>query len=106
MAPTNISPSSSSTSDKELEGINIFDMGSLRSHLPQKRKGLSNYFSGKSRSFTCLADAKCVNDLKKEEIPEAKRRKYLDRREAICHSPLSCRTETSSGSYSRSCVGV
>ncbi|XP_026660796.1 uncharacterized protein LOC103708006 [Phoenix dactylifera] len=111
MPPTTISPSpsastSNSTSDKESEGIDFFDMRSLSSHLPQKRKGLSNYFSGRSRSFTCLADAKCVDDLKKEEAPEAKRRKYLDRRETMSHSSLSCRTETSSSSYCRSYVGV
>lgn len=72
-----------------------------------RRKGLSNYFSGKSRSFSCLGDAKCVDDLKKEEIPGAKKRKYLDRREDMRPSPLSCRTETStSSSYSWSRVGM
>ena len=42
MAPTTIplstfrSCTSTSTSDRELEGVGIFDMSSLRSHLPQK----------------------------------------------------------------------
>ncbi|MQL96639.1 hypothetical protein Taro_029321 [Colocasia esculenta] len=64
----------------EASGGNAFEMISLMNHLPHKRKGLSTYFSGKSRSFKCMADAKCVDDLKKEEVPEAKRRKYTDRR--------------------------
>ncbi|RRT46780.1 hypothetical protein B296_00045076 [Ensete ventricosum] len=69
-----------STSTQDLDNIfHAFDMGSLRTHLPIKRKGLSKYFSGQSKSFTCLADAKRVEDLKKTDVPESKRRKYLDR---------------------------
>ena len=33
-------------------------------------------FTGKSRSFTCMDDAKCIGDLEKLQIPEAKRQKY------------------------------
>uniref|UniRef100_A0A7N0T260 Uncharacterized protein n=1 Tax=Kalanchoe fedtschenkoi TaxID=63787 RepID=A0A7N0T260_KALFE len=54
-----------------------FNMDSLRNNLPQKR-GLSRYYSGKARSFTCLADAHCVEDLKKQEHSE-KRKKYSQR---------------------------
>ncbi|CAA6659007.1 unnamed protein product [Spirodela intermedia] len=51
----------------------VFDMFSLMAQLPQKRKGLSRYFSGKSRSFTRVGEVKCAGDLEKLEIPEAKR---------------------------------
>nr|XP_018686493.1 PREDICTED: uncharacterized protein LOC108953675 [Musa acuminata subsp. malaccensis] len=78
-----------STSTQDLDNIfHTFDMGSLRTHLPIKRKGLSKYFSGQSKSFKCLADAKCVEDLKKTDVPERKRRKYLDRRAAASNNAL------------------
>ncbi|KAK1315133.1 hypothetical protein QJS10_CPA06g01899 [Acorus calamus] len=61
--------------DNTDESSEIFGMGSLRTHLPQKR-GLSKYFSGKSRSFQCIAEAKCVEDLKKmEPLRSAKKRR-------------------------------
>ncbi|CAH8273796.1 unnamed protein product [Arabidopsis lyrata] len=41
-----------------------FDMGELRNNLPKKR-GLSRYYSGKARSFICISDVKCLEDLKK-----------------------------------------
>lgn len=43
------------------------------------RRGLSRYYSGKARSFSSLADAHCLDDLKKIE-PEAKRKKYRHRK--------------------------
>ena len=39
------------------------------------RKGLSQFFSGKSRSFSCLADVSIIKDIAKPENPYAKRRK-------------------------------
>uniref|UniRef100_A0A7N0SZ93 Uncharacterized protein n=1 Tax=Kalanchoe fedtschenkoi TaxID=63787 RepID=A0A7N0SZ93_KALFE len=59
--------------DQEAERVTDFDMDSLKISLPQKR-GLSRYYSGKARSFSSLADAQCLEDLKKIE-PQAKRRK-------------------------------
>ncbi|WOL03774.1 hypothetical protein Cni_G12494 [Canna indica] len=77
----------STTSSDDLG--NAFDMGSLKTHLPKKRKGLSKYFAGESKSFTCIADAKSVDDLEKMGVPERKRRKYSERRGATCHSLVS-----------------
>ncbi|KAK1296722.1 hypothetical protein QJS10_CPB15g01987 [Acorus calamus] len=51
-------------------------------------RGLSKYFSGKSQSFQCMADATCVEDLKKPELPIAKRRKYSKRKTFI--PPVRC----------------
>ncbi|KAL5713339.1 hypothetical protein ACHQM5_015424 [Ranunculus cassubicifolius] len=67
------------SSKKVVNDETKFDMGLLRANLPQKRKGLSAYYSGKSQSFTCLADVHCLEDLKKPEIPKAKKRKYRHR---------------------------
>lgn len=52
----------------------LYEMDSLRAHLPFKR-GLSNYFTGKSQSFTSLSDVKCLNDLVKPENPYRKKMK-------------------------------
>nr|ADE77387.1 unknown [Picea sitchensis] len=45
----------------------LFHMKSLRESLPSRKRGLSNYFTGKSQSFTSLVDVKCVEDLAKPE---------------------------------------
>eukprot|EP00250_Pteridium_aquilinum_P000762 c10924_g1_i1 orf=446-1546(-) len=39
------------------------------------RKGLSRFYAGKSRSFSCLSDAVSVKDLAKPESPYAKKRR-------------------------------
>lgn len=57
----------------------------------RRRKGLSQHFSGKSRSFTRVNDAKCAGDLEKLEIPEAKRRKYAGRHAEVL-TFVSCGT--------------
>ncbi|KAH9297504.1 hypothetical protein KI387_029186, partial [Taxus chinensis] len=51
-------------------------MAELEDSLPVKR-GLSNFFSGKSKSFTCLADIASVKELAKAENPYNKRRRNL-----------------------------
>ncbi|XP_050234695.1 protein OXIDATIVE STRESS 3-like [Mercurialis annua] len=72
----------------------IFDMEMLRNNLPKKR-GLSRYYSGKSRSFTCMADVHCLEDLKKKENPDAKKRKkYSDKKDFLV-PPHPCRRVSS-----------
>ncbi|MCD9643572.1 hypothetical protein HAX54_031157 [Datura stramonium] len=44
----------------------LSDLSSLMAQLPIKR-GLSEYYEGKSESFTCLARVKSVEDLAKKE---------------------------------------
>lgn len=51
-------------------------MAELEDSLPIKR-GLSNFFTGKSKSFTCLADVASVKELAKPENPYNKRRRNL-----------------------------
>ncbi|KAF5745741.1 hypothetical protein HS088_TW07G01333 [Tripterygium wilfordii] len=77
-----------------------FDMGSLRSNLPRKR-GLSRYYSGKARSFTCMADVHCIEDLKKQEHTDAKKRKkYLERKEMAVPPYYPCRRVASTNQFS------
>lgn len=56
----------------------LTSMDSLEDSLPIKR-GLSNFFTGKSKSFASLSDASAgsARDLKKEENPFNKRRRIL-----------------------------
>ncbi|KAK1271294.1 hypothetical protein QJS04_geneDACA020937 [Acorus gramineus] len=51
-------------------------LDSLVDALPIK-KGLSNYFSGKLKSFVSLSDAATTKDLEKPENPFSKRRRIL-----------------------------
>lgn len=72
--------SSSSSSSDHISGGGgdggggFFEMSSLMQQLPFKR-GLSNYYQGKSQSFTSLSKVTCLEDLAKSEIPCKKKMK-------------------------------
>ncbi|KAK7363305.1 hypothetical protein VNO77_05441 [Canavalia gladiata] len=64
----------------------------LEDDLPVK-KGISKFYSGKSKSFTSLADAAtatCVQDIVKPEDPYAKKRKNLLVRNMLIERSRSC----------------
>ncbi|XP_071903157.1 uncharacterized protein [Coffea arabica] len=46
----------------------LYDLSELMEQLPIKR-GLSNFYRGKSESFTCLARVTSIEDLAKKEAP-------------------------------------
>ncbi|KAM1121281.1 hypothetical protein EV1_002864 [Malus domestica] len=92
----------------EDDNMRAFDMGALRTSLPQKR-GLSRYYSGKSRSFTCMADVRSLDDLKKPENPDAKKRKKHSERKNFpipAYPPYPCRRVSSTTQCTAPCVGV
>ncbi|XP_062176650.1 protein OXIDATIVE STRESS 3 LIKE 3-like [Alnus glutinosa] len=92
--------------EKDTEDTRTFDMDALRTNLPHKR-GLSRHYSGKSRTFTCMADVHCLEDLKKQEHPDAKKRKkYSDRKKGVHISPYTCRRVSSSTQCTTPYVGV
>ncbi|KAL8102491.1 uncharacterized protein LOC141678616 [Apium graveolens] len=68
---------SSSTSTSSISGP-LYELSELMDHLPIKR-GLSNFFKGKSQSFTSLASVKSLEDLAKKENPYKKKVKPCNR---------------------------
>ncbi|KAA8546007.1 hypothetical protein F0562_020542 [Nyssa sinensis] len=92
--------------EKQTDNMRIFDMGALRTNLPQNRRGLSRYYSGKSRSFVCMADVHCLEDLKKEENPDAKKRKKQSDRKGMHIQPFSCRRISSSSQFATPVLGM
>ncbi|KAH9299872.1 hypothetical protein KI387_044095 [Taxus chinensis] len=64
----------------------LYHMNNLAATLPRKR-GLSSFYGGKSQSFSCLADVKCVEELAKPE-DSYYRKKKLKRFES-CGSRLN-----------------
>ncbi|KAJ4827484.1 hypothetical protein Tsubulata_006831 [Turnera subulata] len=91
--------------ENQAENIS-FDMSSLRASLPQKR-GLSRFYSEKSRSFMCMADVQCLDDLKKPEHPDAKKRKYSDRKKGLNIPSYPCRIAPSATQGGATpCVGA
>lgn len=57
------------------------------------RKGISKFYSGKSKSFTSLADAaaaSCMKEIVKPEDPYAKKRKNLIARNVSIERSRSC----------------
>nr|XP_015627372.1 uncharacterized protein LOC4328788 [Oryza sativa Japonica Group] len=88
------SSASSSTLQLDSEGP-LCDLSSLIAQLPIRR-GLSNYYQGKSQSFTSISDATCVQDLAKK-ITYNKRMKAcksyaagLDMNQRSNHLPKPC----------------
>uniref|UniRef100_A0A5B7B9U2 Oxidative stress 3 n=1 Tax=Davidia involucrata TaxID=16924 RepID=A0A5B7B9U2_DAVIN len=69
-----VTSSDSSSSGQLVEAGPLQDLSSLLQQLPFKR-GLSKYFQGKSQSFTCLSNVRCLEDLAKPEKPYNKRLK-------------------------------
>ncbi|GMH13400.1 hypothetical protein Nepgr_015241 [Nepenthes gracilis] len=61
----------------EDEVQSALSMGSLEDSLPIKRRGLSNYYAGRSKSFGNLAEVKSIKDIEKAENPFNKRRRTL-----------------------------
>ncbi|XP_020587837.1 uncharacterized protein LOC110029751 [Phalaenopsis equestris] len=58
----------------------LCDLSSIMADLPIKR-GLSKFFEGKSKSFSSISEAKCIEDLAKKEHPYNKRMKFYKRNE-------------------------
>lgn len=56
------------------------------------RKGLSKYYDGKSQSFACMSEVRCLEDLRKKESPYKKIKScksyaVLDGNQKDCHIP-------------------
>ncbi|MCL7050980.1 hypothetical protein MKW94_016419 [Papaver nudicaule] len=96
------------------EMMTSFNMNELRTNLPQNRRGLSRYYSGKSQSFTCLSDVQSIEDLKKQQAPDQakKRKKYSSNRNkqgasaASMVPRLPCRRVSSSNHCAQLVIGV
>uniref|UniRef100_A0A2P2IQY7 Uncharacterized protein n=1 Tax=Rhizophora mucronata TaxID=61149 RepID=A0A2P2IQY7_RHIMU len=91
--------------ENQSETLMAFDMNALRSSLPQKR-GLSRFYSGKSRSFTCIADVHCLEDLKKPERHDVKKRKKSSDKKNLHIPPYPCRSVSGATRCVTTCVGV
>ncbi|GFZ09590.1 hypothetical protein Acr_21g0001890 [Actinidia rufa] len=88
-ATSSLSPPSSSSASTASA---LHDMSALMNQLPLKR-GLSNHFQGKSRSFTSLANVMCLEDLAKPDNPYNKKLKscksYVGLSSSLLHRTTS-----------------
>nr|AAM11916.1 unknown cold induced protein [Deschampsia antarctica] len=50
---------------RRLNSDSVYDMSSVKAELPIK-KGLSRYYDGKSQSFACMSEVRCLEDLPKK----------------------------------------
>ncbi|TVU35160.1 hypothetical protein EJB05_17036 [Eragrostis curvula] len=76
---------------RRLNSDSLYDLSSMMSQLPVK-KGLSKYYDGKSQSFACMSEVRCLEDLRKKEIPykrikPSKSYVVLDEGNQDCHVP-------------------
>ncbi|XP_044462974.1 uncharacterized protein DDB_G0283697-like [Mangifera indica] len=72
----NSAAAAATASSSKLTKNSTLCLDSLEDSLPIKR-GLSNHYSGRSKSFANLSDVSTVEDLRKEENPFNKRRRLL-----------------------------
>ncbi|GFZ20516.1 hypothetical protein Acr_28g0012210 [Actinidia rufa] len=90
--------------EKETDNLRNFNMDALQTNLPQNRRGLSRYYSGKARSFICMDEVRCLEDLKKQE--HSKKRKKHSERQGMPVPSLSCRRVSSSTQCASLIFGV
>ncbi|KAF8727325.1 hypothetical protein HU200_018927 [Digitaria exilis] len=57
---------------RRMNSDSIYDMTSMMLQLPAK-KGLSRYYEGKSQSFACMSEVRCLEDLRKKDDPYKKK---------------------------------
>ncbi|CAM0882802.1 unnamed protein product [Alopecurus aequalis] len=50
---------------RRLNSDSLYDMSSVKAELPVK-KGLSRYYDGKSQSYACMSEVRCLEDLRKK----------------------------------------
>ncbi|KAL0925075.1 hypothetical protein M5K25_003383 [Dendrobium thyrsiflorum] len=74
----------SSSSSSNSSSDHLFDLSLLMANLPIKR-GLSQFFQGKSESFNCLSEVSCIEDLAKKNKLYTKRSKYCKRNDEGMH---------------------
>ncbi|KAG6502976.1 uncharacterized protein LOC121986557 [Zingiber officinale] len=82
------SPNSSSLPSFDMSSLSV----SLEAKIPVKR-GLSRFYEGKSKSFRCLSEVRCIEDLAKQETPSGKRLKAsgeygFDSTQNRCNEPI------------------
>ncbi|KAI0524091.1 hypothetical protein KFK09_003455 [Dendrobium nobile] len=75
---------SSSSSSNSSSSDNLLDLSLLVANLPIKR-GLSQFFQGKSESFSSLSEVSCIKDLAKKNNIYNKRSKYCKRKNERMH---------------------
>ncbi|KAL6620559.1 hypothetical protein ACP70R_035698 [Stipagrostis hirtigluma subsp. patula] len=58
---------------RRMNSDSIYDMSSMASDLPAKKKGLSRYYEGRSQSFACMSEVRSLEDLRKKDNPYKQR---------------------------------
>ncbi|CAO2182950.1 unnamed protein product [Urochloa humidicola] len=93
---------------RRLNSDSLYDLSSMMAQLPVK-KGLSKYYDGKSQSFACMSEVRCLEDLRKKETPYKIKpsRSYiaLDE-EQECHMPCPNSRGTAKKPSGSSCANL
>ncbi|XP_044976990.1 uncharacterized protein LOC123444366 [Hordeum vulgare subsp. vulgare] len=51
---------------RRLVSEGVYDLSSMKAELSVKKGGLSKYYDGKSQSFACMSEVRCLEDLPKK----------------------------------------
>ena len=51
---------------RRLNPDGVYDLSSMKADLSAKKGGLSKYYDGKSQSFACMSEVRCLEDLPKK----------------------------------------
>uniref|UniRef100_A0A0D9V5F8 Oxidative stress 3 n=1 Tax=Leersia perrieri TaxID=77586 RepID=A0A0D9V5F8_9ORYZ len=95
---------------RRLNSDSLYDLSSMMAQLPAK-KGLSKYYDGKSQSFACMSEVRCLEDLRKKENPYKKiksSKSYvaLDGSQQACHIPDANSQSIAKKSSASSCANL
>ncbi|KAL6851614.1 hypothetical protein ACP4OV_020178 [Aristida adscensionis] len=82
---------------RRMNSDSIYDMSSMASQLPAKKKGLSRYYEGRSQSFACMSEVRSLEDLRKKDNPY--KQKIKSCKSYVAMGGMAKKPSSSSGSW-------
>ncbi|KAF7037606.1 hypothetical protein CFC21_047943 [Triticum aestivum] len=88
----------------------VYDLSSMKAELSVKKGGLSKYYDGKSQSFACMSEVRCLEDLPKKspykKIKSCRSNIDLDGNQKACPVPGSHNSKGMAKPSGSSCANL
>uniref|UniRef100_A0A453FFP1 Uncharacterized protein n=2 Tax=Aegilops tauschii TaxID=37682 RepID=A0A453FFP1_AEGTS len=95
---------------RRLNSDSVYDLSSMKAELSVKKGGLSKYYDGKSQSFACMSEVRCLEDLPKKspykKIKSCRSNIDLDGNQKACPVPGSHNSKGMAKPSGSSCANL
>ncbi|KAM3332230.1 hypothetical protein ACQJBY_027814 [Aegilops geniculata] len=95
---------------RRLNSDSVYDLSSMKAELSAKKGGLSKYYDGKSQSFACMSEVRCLEDLPKKspykKIKSCRSNIDLDGNQKTCPLPAPNNNGIAKQSSASSCANL